>query len=100
MARPSNPSSMPSLVTTQVTEINKDRAALLYTIIVNKTIDMGQVIHDSIQHAIQGSLSGRLSHPSLIGGLCKEAKVMWTEDEIFRPPRALINNQMMSYFKV
>lgn len=83
------------LPTTQVTEVNKDRVALLYDIVMDKSIDMGQVIH-----TIQESLTGRLSHPSLICGLCKLAKVRWTEDEILQPPKALIDKCMMNCFKI
>lgn len=68
--------------TTHVSDVIRDRAVLLYAIVKGKSVDVGQVIQDSITHAIRDSSTGRLPHPSLICGLCKQAKVTWSDDEI------------------
>lgn len=70
------------LPTIQVTEVNKDRTTLFYAIVLNKAIDVGQVIRNSIQKAIKGGLTDGLPHPSLICGLYAEAKATWGADGI------------------
>lgn len=62
-------------------DITKERAILLYAIMVNKKVDVGMVINVSIAKCLQGSTSGALPHASLIIALCRQAGVQWYTDE-------------------
>lgn len=66
-----------------VSDVIKSRAVFLYAIVTGKSIDVGKVIYGSILHALRGGSTGELSHPSLIYGLCRNARVGWATDEIF-----------------
>lgn len=76
------------------------RAALLFCIAQGKSIDVGQVIHDSIDRAIKGGTSGGLPHPSLITGLCRQAGVKWDAEEATQPPLAAIDHSVIKKYKV
>lgn len=84
--------------TTHVSDVIKERAVLLFAIVKGKTVDVGQVIHNSICHAIQRGSTGGLPYPSLIYGLYKRAKVTW--DEVLQPPKAVIDHATISRYKV
>lgn len=45
------------LPTTKVTEVNKDRASLLYAIVKGKKIDVGLIIYNSIRKALRGDFA-------------------------------------------
>lgn len=83
-----------------LSEINRDRAALLYAIIIRKMIDVGQVIQNLIRQAIKGNVSDGLPHPSLISGLCKATGVMETTTDKRQSPQEPITSDMMCQFRI
>lgn len=87
------------LPTTHVSDVIKDRAMLLYAIVTGKTVDMGQVIQDSIIYAIKESSTIKLPHPSLICSLCNKVKVKWSTYEILQQPKSLIDQRTISRFQ-
>lgn len=86
--------------TTHFTELLRDRAVLLYCIVIGKNIIVGQVIQDSITQAIKGGSTSGLPHPSLICRLCKKTKVTWSDDEFVQQSKVPIDHQIISRFKV
>lgn len=85
--------------TTHVNDVIKDRVVLLYVIVTGKTVDMAQIIQDSITYAIKGSSTIGLPYPSLICGLCKKAKVKWSVDEVIQQPKSLIDQRTINRFQ-
>lgn len=81
---------------THMTEVIKDREMLLYALVIGKRIDAGKVLYSSICHTLRRSSTCGLSHPSLICGICKNARVVWEDDEIFQQPKTLIDNKIIS----
>lgn len=63
------------------TNVSKDRASLVYAIVMGMTVDLGKVIQGSIICVSQGSTIGGLSQPHLITDLCHHAGVMWRPEE-------------------
>ncbi|EOY08722.1 Uncharacterized protein TCM_023809 [Theobroma cacao] len=63
-----------------LSDVTKDRAMLLYAIILGKSIDIGQLIFNSIVHTTRSIRDG-LWYPSFITGLCKQVGLQWTSNE-------------------
>ena len=64
---------MPS---SHLSDVIKDRAILIYYILMGKTIDIGSILHASILHNIRGGSMG-LYFPFLIIAFCGRARVTW-----------------------
>lgn len=84
----------------KVTELNRDRASLLYAIVKGKQINAGLVIYNSIRQAMKGSLMDGLPHPSLIHGLCMDARVVVRPDEECQPPQEPITSDLIKGFMI
>lgn len=63
------------------TEVTKERAALVYSIVTGKTVDIGKLVQASILHAASGTSTLSMPHSSLITDLCKHAGVTWDKTE-------------------
>lgn len=84
---------------THYSDVNKDRAILLYAIVTGKSIDVGRIIQQSIRHSRRASTTGGLGHPSLITALCREAGVTWQQDEELLHPKSLIHKNFIARLK-
>ena len=51
--------------TMHLSEVTKERAALIYAILTGKKINVGRVIQQNISHAIRQE-SGGIHHPTLL----------------------------------
>ena len=60
-----------------VSIVHRDRAVLLYAILMNYKFNVGNIIQNSLVEDVGKSLI----HPSLITQLCKDAKVVIMKDE-------------------
>lgn len=58
------------MLTRHQNDVTKERAILLYAIVMGKKIDVGTLINASIAKYLRGSTTGALPHTSLIIGLC------------------------------
>ncbi|PIN18302.1 hypothetical protein CDL12_09029 [Handroanthus impetiginosus] len=67
-------------------EVNKDRAIILYAILTSVPLDIGRYIHDAIKKSARGGLSVSLYFPNLITALCeREGLVNQPGDELIQP---------------
>lgn len=87
---------MPS---SHVSNVIKSRACPLFAIVTVKSINVGKFIYESILHALRGGSIDEFPHPSLICGLYMNAGVVWTVDEIFEQPKAVLDNNIIDRFK-
>ena len=70
-------------------EVNKERALYLYSIMEDIPFDVGETIKTSILMNIVGKHN--LGHPTLIFKLCKKARVSFTPlEEKTKPPIGII----------
>lgn len=69
---------MPSSHTTEVT---KDKATLIYEIVIGKTGDMGKVIQNSIIQTATGANTVGLPFPNLSTELFQNVGVTWDKEE-------------------
>lgn len=68
------------------TDVTKDRAILIYCILMGHTLDVGKLICSSILHAARSNKNINLPHSSLITELCQTAGVQWdTNEEVLKP---------------
>ena len=68
-----------------VSIVYRDRALLLYVILINFKFSVGNIIHMSL---LEGDLGKSLIHPSSITQLCKDAKLVIENDEERSPSMA------------
>ncbi|GMN60107.1 hypothetical protein TIFTF001_029192 [Ficus carica] len=73
-------------------EVSTERAALLYCICKEMSIDVGRVIRNSLLHSIQAKTTGAHTHPSFIIGLCRSAGVVIDGIEPTEEPDATVNH--------
>ena len=64
------------LPSTHTSDVTKDRAILLYVILSEKSIDVGNLLFSSIIYSSRTSAAG-LYYQSLITALCAKAGVQW-----------------------
>lgn len=83
-----------------VSEVNKAKVVLLYSIVKGKTIYVGKIIYRSILATLRGGATSGLPHPSLICGLRRNAGVvLWSPNEIFEQPKSVLDRTMIDRFK-
>ncbi|CAK9314354.1 unnamed protein product [Citrullus colocynthis] len=75
--------------------VTKERAILLYAIATKRSVDVGKVIHKSICHIRKSGTAGGLGHSSLITALCKNAGVLWNENEELANPKAIMDKNLI-----
>ena len=61
-----------------VSTVYRDKAVLLYAILMNFKFNVGNIIKNSL---VEGDLGKSLIHPPLITQLCRDAKVVIKNDE-------------------
>lgn len=83
-----------------VSDVPKEKTALLYAIVMDFTINMGHIIEHSIRRSLKGHAQGRLPHPSLIYGLYKQVGVRWGNDEMVQQPSLLLDHKVIERYKV
>lgn len=86
--------------THHLSDVTRERAILLFAIVMGLKVDIGALIQDSIKKAIQSNTISGLPHPSLITHLCKQAGVQWQNDDITQSPMAVIDHHVISRFGV
>ena len=76
-------------------DINKDKAILLYCLVTGKSLDVGRFISSHIVQCYKHQ-SMSLFYPSLITTLCVAAGVQYgANEESLAPMAALTNNKCM-----
>ncbi|KAJ7959643.1 putative S-locus lectin protein kinase family protein [Quillaja saponaria] len=79
-------------------DVTKERAILLYTIIQGMTINIGRIIHSSmLQAANRGHLG--IWFPLLIIELCHGASVIWVDTDPLVLPKGIIDDKFMRKFQ-
>ncbi|XP_073017791.1 uncharacterized protein [Primulina eburnea] len=76
--------------TDHTTTVIKDRAILTFCILTGKTIDLGQLLQNSMFDYAKGNSPSGLLHPSLITDLCHYAGVTWAVNEELLKPKNVI----------
>ncbi|EOY08220.1 Uncharacterized protein TCM_022566 [Theobroma cacao] len=74
------------LFTKYFSDMTKDNAILLYVIVSRTSINVGQLVFNSIVQAIHSPYDG-LWYPSLITTLCKKVGVIWERSEVILHPK-------------
>lgn len=85
---------------THTSDVTKEKALLLYTIVQDFIIDVGAIINFSIHRCLIGNFSGGLPHPSLIYGLCRQVGLRWSDDEPTQMPLQLKYSRMIAWYSV
>ncbi|KAG8380693.1 hypothetical protein BUALT_Bualt06G0042500 [Buddleja alternifolia] len=73
------------LPTSHLSDVSVERAKLLYVILIEEPLDVGDVIHDSIMRCATDHKKS-LWHPSLITALCRDVNVKIADNEEERNP--------------
>lgn len=60
---------------------------------------MGRIIYQSILEALRGGATSGLPHPLLNCGLCSNAGVVWSPDEIFEQLKSVLDSTTVDRFK-
>ena len=79
------------LPTTNHSAVMKSRAALIYAILKDMTIDVELIIQHSIIHGFEKGIQG-FPHPHLIIDLCANAGVKWNVKEEVRKSKGVIDD--------
>lgn len=85
---------------THVSDVTKERAVLLYSIVKGMKMDVGLIIQQSILRAARGGTTRGLPHPSLICALCTKFGVRWKSDEMIQPPMPMLDHKMIRRYRV
>ena len=83
---------------TNFSVVIKEKAALIYAIQTDKSINVDLVIQNLILHGVN-IVAVRLYHPSLITELCKNVGLVWTQDEEVLQPKRVIDNNLVYAIK-
>lgn len=83
------------LPVTHISDVTRERAILVYTIVTGKSIDVGRLVGQSIRHCRRASTTGGLAHPSLITALCRQAGVVWGPHEELLNPRSVMDKSFI-----
>lgn len=78
--------------TTHVTEVNVDRAIILWGILNGKYIDLGELVYQNILKFLKGGTTGGIPHAVIIAELCVHVGVRWHSDETLLRPRGSIKH--------
>ncbi|EOX93875.1 Uncharacterized protein TCM_002866 [Theobroma cacao] len=80
-----------------VSDITKDKALLLYCILIGKAIDIGRLIYNTIFLSTNTPREG-IWFPSLIIELCKRVSVKWGSREKLLYPKGSIDDAIIEKF--
>lgn len=80
--------------------VTKEQAILLFVIVTNLLVDVGLIMNESIARFLHESTMGELPHASLITGLCRQAQVQWSANELVQPPITIIDHGIIQRYKV
>lgn len=83
-----------------MSDVINQRAALLFCIAKDYSVDIGEVIYDSVLKGIEPGTTGGLPHPSLITALCRQAGVQWDEKEEVLKSLPPIDHKAMARYKI
>ena len=82
-----------------ISDVIRDRAILLYAIMVRHSVDVGRIIEQQMQISVRTPSLG-LYFPSMITAMCARAGVQWSPTEEYTAPRQAITEQLMHTYKI
>ena len=86
------------MLATHYSDVTVERVVLIYAILMSLSIDVGQVMFNSIIHTVKHKLG--LYFPSLITQLCIQAGFQYSSDDESQYPKKPLNDGMLTSIKV
>ncbi|KAK1378176.1 hypothetical protein POM88_024920 [Heracleum sosnowskyi] len=77
-------------------EVTVDRAIVLWGILNEEYIDLGELLHKNIVKFLRGGTTGAIPHASIVIKLCSAVGVHWAEEEQVQLPSAPIDHSTIS----
>ncbi|KAK1391375.1 hypothetical protein POM88_010431 [Heracleum sosnowskyi] len=77
-------------------EVTVEMAIVLWGILNEEYIDLGELLHRSIVKFLKGGTTGAIPHGSIVTKLCAAVGVRWSEEEQVQLPSAPIDHSAIS----
>ena len=86
------------IVSTNVTELNREKIRVVYALVTSKPINLGQVLIEQIENVASSSrLEKKLAFPGFISHYCLAMGLKDQEGDVFLPPLDKISEKRLSF---